>query len=71
MTSGLIKQNLVNFSNKIWQICQKSWTNFTKLNLTNLSNTLGKFIELSLPNLSNNVWQKFIKKTWTTSSNKV
>ena len=71
MTSELIKQNLVNFSNKIWQICQKSWTNFTKLNLTNLSNTLGKFIELSLPNLSNNVWQKFIKKNWTTSSNKV
>ena len=66
MTSELIKRNLVNFSNKIWQICQKSWTIWQIL-----SNTLGKFIELSLPDLSNNVWQKFIKKTWTTLSNKV
>ena len=66
MTSELIKRNLVNFSNKIWQICQNSWTIWQIL-----SNTLGKFIELSLPDLSNNVWQKFIKKTWTTLSNKV
>lgn len=66
MTSELIKRNLVNFSNKIWEICQKRWTIWQIL-----SNTLGKFIELSLPDLSNNVWQKFIKKTWTTLSNKV